>query len=204
VVVDEHNAETGDITTVEPGSTIAFEMLDAASAALGKCGKQGPMLFGSACAYPKIATLGSGGIKIAAVKCGGKARAIVLFDSNGITPDFRNELLGLLAKKGVEAEIFTTDTHQTNSVRGVLNPVGKGDRKEVAESVLSCLERALGRMGRVSVGTATRRFRINVLGPKQSAEIISTVNSIVAVAKIAVPIILIGTVMAILWGVSNF
>ena len=204
LVVDEHNAETGDITTVEAGSEIAFEMLDASMAALSKCGKQGQMLFGSACCYPKIGTFGSGGIKIAAIRCDAKLHAILLFDSNGITPDFRHELLELLARKGIDAEIFTTDTHQTNSVRGVLNPVGKGDRKEVREALLACLDSALGKMGRVSCGAATKRFKINVLGPKQSAEIISTVNSIVAVAKIAVPIILIGTVMAILWGVSRF
>ena len=45
--------------------------------------------------------------------------------------------------------------------------------------------------------SAKRWFDIRVLGAKQSIEIISTVNSIVAVAKIIVPLLLIISILLI-------
>ncbi|MEM4359905.1 MAG: DUF2070 family protein, partial [Candidatus Bilamarchaeaceae archaeon] len=41
-------------------------------------------------------------------------------------------------------------------------------------------------------------FDIKVLGAKHSIEIVSTINSIVAVAKITAPLILIGAVLVLL------
>jgi len=46
-------------------------------------------------------------------------------------------------------------------------------------------------------------FEIKVLGAKQSIEIVSTVNSIVAVAKIAAPIVLIGSIAVMIAVVSS-
>ena len=69
--------------------------------------------------------------------------------------------------------------------------------------VLRCAKRAVAGMEDVKVGSAVERFRIKVIGPQQASEFIGTVNSIVAIAKIAIPAMLIATVLLVLWAVTK-
>jgi len=50
----------------------------------------------------------------------------------------------------------------------------------------------------------TRWFDIRVLGAKQSIEVISTVNSIVAVAKITLPLVFLGGLLLLLAVATKF
>ncbi len=208
-VVDEHNAETGDISSVEVGSPIGFEMLDATEKLLSKPQKQSSFLFASASAKPSIATLGSNGLKLALFAQGKRLTALLLADSNSVTPSFRESLISHMSELGKEhgyscnGEVMSTDTHQINTVQGVLHPLGADDRGAIFSAVQSLFSEAVAKLEPVRFGTAQERFRIRVFGTGQSAEIASTINAVVAIMKFALPLMLIGGVLLIIWALGK-
>jgi len=208
-VIDEHNAETGDISSVEVGSPIAFEMLDAAGKLFEKKGKQSPFKFGCASGSIAVETIGKNGIKLALFTQGKKMNALLLVDSNGIVPAFRSELIELLSALGSECgylckgEVMTTDTHQINTVKGVLNPLGAESRGDVMMAVRQLFRQAEGKLEKVKFGSAEERFRIKVFGAGQSAEIASTINAAVAILRLALPLILAASAVLLLWALGK-
>ena len=207
--VDEHNAETGDISSVEVGSPIGFEMLDATEKLFAAGKKQSKFLFGCASGNISLDTVGRNGIRLALFRQGRKMNAIVLADSNGILPEFRDDIVELLSALGNEmkcacrGEIMTTDTHQINAVRGVLNPLGTEHRGDVMVLVRSLFKQAAGKLEEVKFASAEERFRIKVFGTGQSAEIASTINAVIAVLRLALPLILIASAVLLLWALGK-
>jgi putative membrane protein len=205
-VVDEHNAETGDISSVEVGSPIGFEMLDATEKLLSSPCKQAPFLFASAQEKLPIATLGSNGLKLALFAQGKRLTALLLADSNSVTPEFRDSLLSLMSSLGREhgyscnPEVMSTDTHQINTVQGVFHPLGEDDKGAVFSAVRKLFSTALEHLEPVKFGAAQERFRLRVFGTGQSAEIASTINAVVALLKLALPLMLVGGILLIIWG----
>ena len=208
-VVDEHNAETGDISSVEVGSPIGFEMLDATEKLLSSPYKQSPFLFGSASTKLPVATLGSNGLKLALFAQGKRLTALLLADSNSVTPDFRESLISLMSGLGKEhgyscnPEVMSTDTHQINTVQGVLHPLGADDKGAVSGAVRKLFSEALARLEPVKFGASSERFRIRVFGTGQSAEIASTINAVVALLKLALPIMFIVGAVLLVWGLGK-
>jgi len=201
MVVDQHNAETGEITSFEPGSKVGYNYLEAVRAAISSKPERRPLQVGASFQSVSSPVVGNAGVKIALFSSLPEY-ALVLIDSNGITPEFRERLerelkaKGRALGRGIEAGIYTTDTHQTNMVRGVINPVK--DEDEMVEAVLKGLEEAAADMQDARVFTDKRWIDIKVIGAKQSIELISTINSIVAVSKIILPLILIGGLLLLL------
>jgi putative membrane protein len=204
-VVDEHNAETGDITSVEAGSPIGFEMLDAAEKALSSPHRMEGFRLGSSSCQLAIDTLGKNGLKLALFARGRRLHAILLCDSNSVTPEFRDELRWLMASLGKEAgfsckgEVMTTDTHQINTVRGVLHPLGADSRGDVASAVRDLFFKAVENLEPVKFGSETERFRIKVFGAGQSIEIASTLNAVFSLMKLVLPLVLLGAIALLLW-----
>ncbi|MFA5077478.1 MAG: DUF2070 family protein, partial [Candidatus Micrarchaeia archaeon] len=205
-VVDQHNAETGDITSFEPGSPVGFRYMRAVSDSLSRKTPGLALSAGFSHRSLAIPQLGLAGIKVAVFSTK-PFYAIILVDSNGVKPETRESIMRAASeaakerKINLEAGVYTTDTHSVNRVRGVLNPLeGEAALLEaVRESVLE----ALDDMQPASFCAFKTQFAINVFGAKQSIEIVSTVNAIVAVAKIAAPIIIIGSIISILWILSK-
>ncbi len=196
VVVDQHNAETGEITSFEPGSEIGYNYINAVGNSFLKKGKPQKLKIGISEKYPESSTLGKAGVKIAVLSTS-PSYVIVLLDANGITPRFKSRLANEVRKMGnFEVGIFTMDTHQINVVRGVLNPAK--EETNIVNAVRKGVKEAIADMQDASAFVDKEWFDIRVLGAKHSIEIVSTVNSIVAVAKIIAPLILIGAVLVIL------
>ncbi|VVC04593.1 Uncharacterised protein [Candidatus Burarchaeum australiense] len=207
IICDAHNAEMGEITRIDSGNPIGFEYMDAVAEAVGKAaGKEAVKLGTESDSFEGFEKDGIGvnGLRCAAFSFGRKKYLMLLLDGNGILPSFRRELLSLVENEtGFNAEAYTTDTHSVNLVRGVLNPVGSARGREIEKRVLACAQKAIAKMEAVKVGSAVERFRIKVIGPRQSSEFIGTVNSIVAIAKIAVPAMLVATVLLVLWAATK-
>jgi len=207
IVCDAHNAEKGEITRVDSGDPIGFEYMDAMQEAVKKAKEKKPVQMGTAVERLQNfeeAGIGENGVRCAAFSFGKKKYVLMLFDGNGMLPPYRKELIGLIEREtGFRAEVYTTDTHSINLVRGVLNPVGVSRGEEIKQKTLKCVKSAIKRIEPVEVGSAIERFRIKVIGPRQASEFIGTVNSIVAVAKIAVPLVLIATVLLVLWAITK-
>ncbi|MBD3210859.1 DUF2070 family protein [Candidatus Micrarchaeota archaeon] len=195
MLVDQHNAETGDITSFEPGSKAGFNYLAAVNSALSRKPEGKPLMLGVASRRPDSDVLGKAGIKVA-VFSSSPEYVVVLIDSNGITPEFKNKIEQNIKKLGKELKhdfavgVFTTDTHQTNIIRGVLNPLK--EEEYILEAIESAAREAVADMQEATFFSDKKWIDINVLGAKQSIEVVSTVNSIVAVAKITLPLVLLG------------
>ena len=206
-IVDQHNAETGEIKYVEPGTPEGFEHMAAVAAAFSAKGKKMPLKMGIATGKPKEGPIGSAGIKVAIFGTS-PSYAIILIDSNGITPQFRKKIMdwveSTFEKKKwgkVIPAVYTTDTHSVNTVRGVVNPLK--ENQEVLDTVLSLVEKAKADVSPAKFYGEKVRMQLNVLGPKQAIEIVSTVNAIVAVARVAAPLIIIGGIIVVLWMISK-
>lgn len=205
-IIDQHNAETGEITSFEPGSAIGFNYLNAACRSVGKKIKGNELQIGVSQKHISLSALGPGGIKIAVVSTTPKY-VIVLIDSNGVKPEAREKIVSEVKKIGKENKtdfevgVYTTDMHTLNAVRGAVNPVSEDTElfKIIKEGVLEALED----IKPAKFSFFKRYFKINVLGAKQSIELISTLNAIISVAKIAAPLIIIGSIISILWIISK-
>ena len=209
LVFDCHNAETGDLDYIEPGSPESFEMIDAMEDALQKNGKSSassPMLAGwSVSEAEGIGGIGDGGIKVSCFIASNKKSGplfYILIDSNGITASARERLIAAVRTSYPSSsfiEVLTTDTHQLNSVRGVFNPVGAQDEGALERLVVQLCAQAHGRLAPATFACGKQRVEVKVLGPYQSAEIVATLNSVVAVLKFALPIIFLAAVALVLF-----
>jgi predicted neutral ceramidase superfamily lipid hydrolase len=208
-VVDEHNAETGDISSVEVGSPIGFEMLDATERLFEGKHKQEKFRFACASGTVAVDNVGKNGLKLALFAQGKKLHAILLADSNSIIPEFRETLVELLFTLGHESgyacrgEIMTTDTHQINAVRGVLNPLGTEGRGDLMMAVRRLFMETVPKLEEVKFGSSSERFRLKVFGTGQSAEIASTINAVVSILRVALPLILIASAVLLLWALGK-
>ncbi|MFH1306683.1 MAG: DUF2070 family protein [Candidatus Micrarchaeota archaeon] len=208
LAIDCHNCETGDVNYVEPGSPIALEMLDALDDAKKEKKLMSPLLAGWASAYPKnINGIASGGIKVACFDSKTKKPSFyILIDSNGIANSAREGIIASLRALYPHTkliEIFTSDTHELNAVKGVFNPAGEEDVAPLEELIISLAQEARKNLAPCEFGMQKERIKLKVLGPYQSAEIVSTVNAVVSLLKIAVPIVLAAAIIAIFWILSN-
>ncbi len=202
IVVDQHNAETGEITTFEPGDKIGFNYIEAIKLALDKKTKKSKLLLGISHRAVNLPFIGKAGIKIAVFGTSPEY-VLILIDANGIAPVFHQQIVSKIQKIGRRYNknwvigVFTTDTHEVNIIRGGLNPVQEEDL--LLEEIKTGVVEAMLDVSEAKVFIAKKWFDIDVLGAKQSIEIVSTVNSIVAVAKIIAPLILIGSIAIILF-----
>ena len=207
MVVDQHNAETGEITSFEPGSPVGYRYLNALSDSLSKEVRKNTLKLGTAFREVQSPVLGKAGIKVA-IFSSSPEYTVVLIDSNGVTPEFRDQIeleikkLGEAIGRKVVVGVFTTDTHQTNVVRGVLNPLK--EEESILTAIKDAFREAMADMQPAQFFSDKRWFDINVIGAKQSIELISTVNSIVAISKITLPLILIGAILLLVAIASKF
>lgn len=200
MIVDQHNAETGEITSFEPASQVGYSYLNALKNSFKKA-KEKPLKIGVAVKKLDSDVVGSAGLKVA-IFGSDPEYAVILIDSNGVTPEFKEKIDAACKRVLPFAEIgvFTTDTHQINMVRGVLNPFeDESTLKIIQDSLLE----AKKDMQEAKFFSDTKWFDISVIGAKQSIELISTVNSIVAVSKIILPLILIGGLILLIAFFSN-
>jgi putative membrane protein len=198
MIVDQHNAETGEVTSFEPGEPVGYNYIQAVSDSLQKKSDAKNLKVGFSYGKSDSEVLGKAQIKCAVFNTE-PMYVMILLDCNGITPEFQNRLIAEVKKSGKkrgedwEVGVFTTDTHQTNMVKGVLNPLK--EEENILEDVTNSVEVARDDVKEATYFFGRDWFEINVLGAKQSIELVSTVNSIVAVAKITAPLVLIGALL---------
>jgi len=198
MVVDQHNAETGEITSFEPGDPVGYNYMKSVEFALAGKPKKTGLKIGISQRAPESPFIGKAGIKVAVVSSSPEY-VIVLIDSNGVKPELNQTIVTRVKQAGKklgkdwEVGVYTTDTHQMNRVKGVLNPLEA--EEQILLDIESCVKEAANDMADADFFSGKRWFDIDVLGAKQSIEIVSTVNSIVAVAKITLPLIMLGAML---------
>ncbi len=199
-IADQHNAETGEVVYYGVGSEVGEKYLDVIKKLKEKKIKENELKIGFA--EEKIkGPFGPAGLKVVVFSTIPKY-AMIVFDANGIKPKALNELKEYI-KQHFDGEfgIFTTDTHKINKEKGVLNPIT--DVSNIKEVVLKTIKNAEKDMKKAKVGVIKEFVDIEVIGSNQSSEIVSTVNSIVSIVKIAAPLTLLAGIITILYVISK-
>jgi putative membrane protein len=106
---------------------------------------------------------------------------------------YRDTIIEAVKKLGIDSvEVMTTDTHSVNTLAGGHNPVGSKKKEEIMESIINCTKKSLDDLESVSVGCKSARIKnLNIWGPTNSTELVSTISSIVAVSRIIAPLVLL-------------
>lgn len=208
LVIDCHNCETGDVDYVEPGSQIALDMLDALCAAKENKKLSSSMQAGWAFEYPKhICGIASGGVKVACFDSSANSPIFyILLDSNSMVNAAREKIIESVRSrypKTKAVEIFTTDTHELNAVKGVFNPAGEEDVEDLENLILLLCKKAHDNLSGAEFGIVKRRIRLKVLGPYQSSEIVSTFNAVFSLLKVGIPVGILAAVVAAMWLLSK-
>jgi len=144
--------------------------------------------------------IGRAGIRCAVFEITGKKYCFVLVDANNCTPAFRDEVVAALKNKfGFEwVDLLTTDTHSVNSLAGVYNPLPGGvPPSALLKQIEAAAEAAARDVEPCRAFYAETRVRIDVMGAESQSEMLSTINAIIAVAKILAPIVLVGSILLV-------
>ena len=208
MIADAHNAETGEITRVEAGDPISFEYMEAVRKAAEKRKRDKPVKLGiavdSLIDLGKESGVGRDGMKVALFEFNGDKFAFILFDGNGILPSTRKDLTSAVKGMGVRCEVMTTDSHSTNVVGGVLNPIGRKNGNEVVRRACQCVARAAKNVEAVEADMRVEKVEgVRVFGVSQSQQLIGTVNSIVAVMRIIAPLLFLSAALFALWAITK-
>jgi putative membrane protein len=194
IVADEHNSSAEKITYFDLLSEEAKEYLRCADALASKTFALQDMECSISWLKPNVKAIASNGIRTMLFKIGNRRIAYIVIDGNGIGRKSKEALEAAMAKEGMEPIIMTTDSHELNMVSGVVNEI-ELDEKAIAQIVDTV---HMAKTAQFSAAFSVPEVELKVLGPRQSIEIISTINSIVAVAKFIVPIALILLVLFLL------
>ncbi|MBI5176637.1 DUF2070 family protein [Candidatus Micrarchaeota archaeon] len=204
VVFDRHNAN-GPVPRWEAGSGRFYEFLDAVQDLQPE--KPGKLRVGIASdplwQFSTKQGLGRHGLKVAVLETSSKNKSskpqracIAVFDANNTLPEFRKACLERLRKFHFAfCDIFTTDTHCVNELGSVNNALGANVNWEpLLEALERCAREAVGDLEECDSKICSRKFSLRVLGAGRASEVVSTINAIIAVTRIAAPLILIAAV----------
>lgn len=194
LVVDMHNSSGKDLDMTAGGSAY-YELEDAIRDLAVQ--SRGKLRMGVASDplsdFCPAQGIGKAGLRVAVFKVGKKAFCIVLIDANNAHPTFRMHILESLAHHGFDfVDIFTTDSHAVNVVGGVHNPLGCSvSSHQLVHRISAAVGRAVADVEPVSAKEASARIKIHVLGADRTSEMVSTINSVIAILRIIGPVILL-------------
>ncbi len=204
VIADRHNCLT-DGTEVAAGGEAFAEYEEAARGIAPP--RQAPFKLGVAAfaetGFSPPQGVGRAGIRAAVFEIGRERRkryCLVLIDANNCVPAFRARAVESLKRKfGFDwIEIATSDTHSVNSLAGIYNPLPGGASSEaLVKQMERAVEAALRDLESCKAWYAESRVRLDVMGAESQSEMLSTINAIIAVAKIIAPAILVLSILLV-------
>ena len=194
LVVDMHNSSGQDLDMTAGGSAY-YELEDSIRdlAVQSKGRLQMGVSFDSLSDFTPAQGIGKAGLRVAVFQIGKKKFCIVLLDANNAHPTFRMHILESLSQLGLDfVDIFTTDSHAVNVIGGVNNPLGCSvSSHQLVHRIFAAVDRAVADLEPVSAKSASARIKIHVLGANRTSELVSTINSIIAILRIIGPVILV-------------
>lgn len=213
VILDAHNSryETApkvELDGVKFNSVYAKEYVKAIKA-MGRPQHRGNKIrmgVASTEIYTKLGypvDIARGNLNIAVFQFNGFKYAIMQFNSNNALPNVRKEIINHVKKKyGVDAELYTTDTHAVNSLEyNAANVLGRYTKvSKLIPLIDKTMEKAL-----VSIETVTvshnRNYmkRFKVWGANVMENMITVAKSVYGMTRILVPIIVALGFLAAAW-----
>lgn len=215
VLVDAHNSRYENAPQVElDGVGIDSVYLDNYLGAIRRLHRDGAgtrelkMGIASEDVYYKLKhpiDIAKGNLNVAVFEMGRQRYAIIQFNSNNMSPQFRRQILShVTGIYKMDAELYTTDTHAVNSIgfdaENVLGTYTKA--KEMLPFVDKAIAKALSNMEPVKVYHASDEMRnFKVWGPDAMERILALSAGIYKIAKTLVPFIITIGFLAATWAV---
>lgn len=211
VLIDAHNSryETApkiELAGVGPHSKIAHDfssaisMLSATGTSRLLAGFSGVELFNR---LGKPLDIAEGNLNAAVFVLGRTKRAMLQFNANNVLPRMRDAILAHVKREfGIDAEIYTTDTHFVNSF-GLSedNELGKTTRfRDLVPVIDDAITQALSGICPVRAcydKRVMRRFK--VWGPNTMEKMTAAVSSMIELARVVVPIVVAAGFVAAAW-----
>ncbi len=207
MVADAHNAETAEFEPVLPGSQIALNYSNAITSALKKLPHSEKLLAGASAAQPDDDSICGGGVNLLLFAAGKSAFAQLVFDANGIVPEFRERLVALLqerAKRSFSGDIFcdvyTTDTHEKNVKKGVVNALGAGNCESTGKLetlALKLFDEALANLSEAESGMAVETFTFKAIGKENMERMMLAISTSLTYVTILGASILVALVLGL-------
>jgi len=143
--------------------------------------------------------IGKAGLKVAVFDAGGKKACFVLLDANNCLASFRQAVLDALKRFNFDfCDVMTTDTHAVNKNTADNSLGTKQKHEELVPAIEAAVERAVADLEPCKAAFAVKRIELDVLGARRSSELLSTINSVVAVLKILAPTIFVASTLVAL------
>ncbi len=211
ILVDAHNsryesAPADELKGITPNSSLMTEYVTAIKNMGKPVHKSNRIKIGVAGvniydALGRPTDLAPGKLNVMVFFFNGYKRAMIQLNANNMLPNFRNDLVTYVKKTyGIDAEVYTTDTHYINSLeKNASNVLGRDTKfKPLLQLVDSAIKQALNDAEVVSVyykSDVMRRF--HVWGPNIRETMMAVITSVMGIARVLVPaIIAVGFIVA--------
>jgi len=187
MIIDAHNNSQHGGSPVHVGDQISIEMENMVK---DLCQQDTPtntfsMGFGHALAPQEINGLGPRGAQTMIMRSARTTNAFVLFDSNNMVGETRDQLISEAEKLVDRAFILTADNHMVNATMGGYNPLGmKCGIDELEPLLRESISQALTDLEESSVAVRSGLIEgINILGIGNTNRLVATINSTIAIVK---------------------
>ncbi len=204
IIIDEHNsryesAPKDELEGVKINSIYAEEYLNAEkNMKLLHSSKSVNLGIGSVELYQRLSKpldLAKGKLNVAVFQFNGFKHAIIQFNANNMLPSLRKQILAYISKHyKMSAEVYTTDTHAVNSIgMSASNVLGRHTSfSSLRRPIDLALNKAIKNIEEVKVCYERKTIpNFMVWGYNSRAQLFSVVNSVIALARILVPTIII-------------
>ncbi len=150
--------------------------------------------------------LGQGNLNVLLFRFNSHRYAMVHINANNMLPAFRDAVLARMRDRyGFDAEVYTTDTHVINTLqRTASNVLGRRTRIRAFLGPLDeAVEKALANMEEASVSYAEVKMkRYAVWGPNARERITEVMDSVLAMARYLVPLVVVGGFLVAGWVIT--
>ena len=187
MIIDAHNNSQHGGSAVHVGDQLSIEMESMVKELCQQKASSGPfsMGFGKSLPPREINGLGPKGAEAMVMRSGDTTTAFVLFDSNNMEGDTRDQLIREAEELVDRAFILTADNHMVNATMGGFNPLGmRCGMDELVPLLRESIEHALADLGESSVVVKSGLIEgINILGIGNTNRLVATINSTIAILK---------------------
>jgi predicted neutral ceramidase superfamily lipid hydrolase len=216
VMIDAHNARYASASSVELAVVpLNSQFMDEYIRAIEKLGKPSHsskgVLAGSAATelYNSIGRpldLGPGNINFVVFQFNEFKKGMLQFNANNMLPSFGRRLKHYIKSKyGIDTEVYTTDTHFVNALnRSADNVLGRHTRiDKLLPYVDNVVQQAMKGLEPVTVYYSKEQIKnFAVWGANSREKIMAVMDSVIYIAKILVPLIIIGGFVVAAWLIS--
>ena len=213
ILIDAHNsrfesAPHEELSGVKPGSRYMDDYKKAIESMGAPTATSKRLMVGAAHveifnALGMPVDLAPGNLNVVLFKFNGFKRAMLQFNANNMLPALRDSLLKHVRERyGIDAEVYTTDTHYVNSIqRNASNVLGRSTKySELVGYVDNAMDIALSNTEPVEAYYKEGTIRnFYVWGPDVREKAIGVLNDVISVARVLVPVLIVGGFVAASW-----